>query len=177
VLAADPALLELVHPDKLLPSTDQVPERFELGTLPYELLAGVTATVDFIADLAPGQAVERRSRVLESMQRVETYEEVLFERLLSGLDAIDGVRRYGRPARRTPTVLFSVEGRAGREVYESLAAVGVNAPASSFYAIEASRRLGLGDTGAVRAGLAPYTSEEDVDRLLAGVADAARVPR
>ena len=177
VLAADPALLELVQPDKLLPSTDQVPERFELGTLPYELLAGVTATVDFIADLAPGGATERRPRVLESMQRVETYEEVLFERLLSGLDAVDGVRRYGRPARRTPTVLFSVEGRAGREVHESLAAVGVNAPASSFYAIEASRRLGLGDTGAVRAGLAPYTSEEDVDRLLSGVADAARVPR
>jgi cysteine desulfurase family protein (TIGR01976 family) len=177
VLAADPALLELVHPDKLLPSTDQVPERFELGTLPYELLAGVTATVDFIADLAPGQAVERRSRVLESMQRVETYEEVLFERLLSGLDAIDGVRRYGRPARRTPTVLFSMEGRAGGEVHESLAAAGVNAPASSFYAIETSRWIGLGDTGAVRAGLAPYTSEEDVDRLLAGVADLARAPR
>jgi cysteine desulfurase family protein (TIGR01976 family) len=177
VLAADPALLELVHPDKLLPSTDQVPERFELGTLPYELLAGVTATVDFIADLAPGQAVERRGRVLESMQRVETYEEVLFERLLSGLDAIDGVRRYGRPARRTPTVLFSMEGRAGREVHESLAAAGVNAPASSFYAIETSRWIGLGDTGAVRAGLAPYTSEEDVDRLLAGVADLARAPR
>jgi cysteine desulfurase family protein (TIGR01976 family) len=177
VLAADPALLELVHPDKLLPSTDQVPERFELGTLPYELLAGVTATVDFVADLAPGQAVERRGRVLESMQRVETYEEVLFERLLSGLDAIDGVRRYGRPARRTPTVLFSMEGRTGGEVHESLAAAGVNAPASSFYAIETSRWIGLGDTGAVRAGLAPYTSEEDVDRLLAGVADLARAPR
>ena len=177
VLAADPALLELVHPDKLLPATDQVPERFELGTLPYELLAGVTATVDFIADLAPGQAVERRGRVLESMQRVETYEEVLFERLLSGLDSIDGVRRYGRPARRTPTVLFSVAGRPGGEVHESLAAAGVNAPASSFYAIETSRWIGLGDTGAVRAGLAPYTSEEDVDRLLAGVADLARAPR
>jgi cysteine desulfurase family protein (TIGR01976 family) len=177
VLAADPALLELVHPDKLLPSTDQVPERFELGTLPYELLAGVTASVDFVADLAPGQAVERRGRVLESMQRVETYEDVLFERLLSGLDGIDGVRRYGRPARRTPTVLFSVAGRSDREVHESLAAVGVNAPASSFYAIEASRWVGLGDTGAVRAGLAPYTSEEDVDRLLAGVADLARAPR
>jgi cysteine desulfurase family protein (TIGR01976 family) len=172
-LVADPTLLELVSPDKLLPSTDAVPERFELGTLPYELLAGVTATVDFIADLAPGQAVERRGRVLESMQRVETYEEVLFERLLSGLDAIDGVRRYGRPARRTPTVLFDVEGRTGREVHEGLAARGVNAPASSFYAIETSRWIGLGDTGAVRAGLAPYTSEEDVDRLLAGVAELA----
>ena len=174
VLVADPALLETVHPEKLLPSTDAVPERFELGTLPYELLAGVTAAVDFIADLAPGDADSRRGRVLESMQRVETHEEVLFERLLSGLDALDGVRRYGRPARRTPTVLFDVEGRTGREVHEGLAARGVNAPASSFYAIEASRWMGLGDTGAVRAGLAPYTSEEDVDRLLAGVAELAR---
>jgi cysteine desulfurase family protein (TIGR01976 family) len=174
VLAADPALLDLVQPDKLLPSTDQVPERFELGTLPYELLAGVTATVDFIADIAPGGATERRGRVLESMQRVEAYEDVLFERLLSGLDAVDGVRRYGRPARRTPTVLFSVEGRTGGEVHEALAAQGVNAPAGSFYAIEASRWIGLGDAGAVRAGLAPYTSEDDVDRLLAGVAGLAR---
>ena len=174
VLVADPALLDLVQPDKLLPSTDQVPERFELGTLPYELLAGVTATVDFIADVAPGGATERRGRVLESMQRVEAYEDVLFERLLSGLDAVDGVRRYGRPARRTPTVLFSVEGRTGGEVHEALATQGVNAPAGSFYAIEASRWIGLGDAGAVRAGLAPYTSEDDVDRLLAGVAGLAR---
>jgi cysteine desulfurase family protein (TIGR01976 family) len=174
VLAADPTLLELVQPDKLLPSSDAVPERFELGTLPYELLAGVTACVDFIADLAPGSAVERRGRVLESMQRVETYEDLLFERLLSGLDAVDGVRRYGRPARRTPTVLFDVAGRTAREVYEGLAARGVNAPASSFYALEASRWLGLGDGGAVRAGLAPYTSEDDVDRLVAGVAELAR---
>ena len=173
-LVADPTLLELVSPDKLLPSTDAVPERFELGTLPYELLAGVTATVDLIADLAPGGATERRSRVLESMQRVEAYEDVLFERLLSGLDAVDGVRRYGRPGRRTPTALFSVDGRTGPEVHEALAARGVNAPAGSFYAIEASRWMGLGDTGAVRAGLAPYTSEDDVDRLLAGVAGLAR---
>ncbi len=173
VLAAAPALLETVHPDKLLPSTDAVPERFELGTLPYEMLAGVTATVEFIGGLA-SEAADRRSRVLESMTRVAEHEEMLFERLLSGLDGLRGVRRYGRPARRTPTVLFDVEGRTGQEVHEHLATRGVNAPASSFYALEASRRLGLGDVGAVRAGLAPYTSEQDVDRLVAGVAELAR---
>ena len=53
VLVAAPRLLENLRPDKLLPSSDAVPERFELGTLPYELLAGVTAAVDFIADLDP----------------------------------------------------------------------------------------------------------------------------
>ena len=65
-----------------------------------------------------------------------------------------------------------VDGRGDREVYEHLARLGVNAPAGSFYAIEASRWLGLGDTGALRAGLAPYTSADDVDRLLEGVASA-----
>jgi cysteine desulfurase family protein (TIGR01976 family) len=170
VLAASPSLLERLTPDKLLPSTDAVPERFELGTLPYELLAGVTAAVDFIAGLAGGpDQPDRRHRVLASMTAVEEYEIGLLDRLLDGLRAIDGVTLHGRPARRTPTVLFSVAGHTGREVYEELARAGVNAPASHFYAIEASRRVGLGDDGAVRAGIAPYTTAEDVDRLLRAV--------
>jgi cysteine desulfurase family protein (TIGR01976 family) len=173
VVAAAPGLLDRLHPAKLLPSTDVVPERFELGTLPYELLAGTTAAVDFIADLA-STATDRRTRVLESMTALEAHEEKLFGRLLDGLRAVPGVTLHGDPARRTPTAFFSVEGRTGREVHERLAATGVNVPASNFYALEASRWLGLGDAGAVRAGLAAYTSEEDVDRLLAGVADAAR---
>ncbi len=87
-----------------------------------------------------------------------------------GLVAMPGVSVHGCPSRRTPTVLFTVEGHPGPVVHERLAAVGVNAPAGSFYAIEASRWAGLGDAGGVRAGLAPYSSEEDVDRLLAGLA-------
>jgi cysteine desulfurase family protein (TIGR01976 family) len=170
VLAADPALLATLHPDKLLPSTDAVPERFELGTLPYELLAGVTAAVDVIADLA-GADGARRARVLRSMAAVEEHEDRLLARLLAGLDTLDGVRVHGAPARRTPTVLFSVDGVPGGQVHEQLAERGVNAPAGSFYALEGSRWLGLGDAGAVRAGLAPYTDDEDVDRLLAGLAD------
>lgn len=173
VVVAAPELLERVHPDKLLPATDAVPERFELGTLPYELLAGTTAAVDYLAGLA-SDAPARRARVLESMRAVEEYEEQLFARLLDGLRGIGGVTLYGDPKRRTPTAFFSVAGRENQEVYELLAARGVNAPASSFYALEASRWLGLGDTGAVRAGLAPYTNADDVERLLAGVAEIAR---
>ncbi|NUR07781.1 MAG: cysteine desulfurase-like protein [Nocardioidaceae bacterium] len=169
VLAADPVLLESVHPDKLLPSTDAVPERFELGTLPYELLAGVTATVDWIAALASG-AGTRRERVVESMTAVEEHEDAVFARLLAGLRDLPGVTTYGAAARRTPTVLLSVDGVASDQVHKHLAGLGVNAPAGSFYALEASRRLGLGDTGAVRAGLAPYSTDEDVDRLLEGLA-------
>ncbi len=173
VLVADPALLETVHPSKLLPSSDAVPERFELGTLPYELLAGTTAAVDFIAGLAPeeGDRRDRRAQVLASMEAVEASEDRLFARLLAGLGELDGVALIGQPPRRTPTALFTVAGSTPSHVYEHLASRGVNAPAGSFYAIEAARWLRLGELGAVRAGLAPYTDDEDVDRLVAGVAE------
>jgi cysteine desulfurase family protein (TIGR01976 family) len=171
-LVADPALLETLHPDKLLPSSEAVPDRFELGTLPYELLAGTTAAVDFLADLLPGSG-SRRDRLVASMAALEAYEAGLFAVLLEGLAAIDGVTLHGRPQRRTPTALFSVRDRSPQQVYEALGRLGVNAPGGSFYALEASRWLGLGDVGAVRAGLAPYTSADDVTRLLAGVAQVA----
>lgn len=173
VLAASPDLLAEVRPDKLLPSTDAVPERFELGTLPYELLAGTTAAVDFLAGLA-SSAANRRTRLRESMRAVEEHEDALFARLLDGLASSNGVTLYGSPKHRTPTALFSVAGHAPHEVYEHLGRLGVNAPASNFYALEAMRFLGLGDAGAVRAGLAPYTSDDDVDRLVAGVQALAR---
>ncbi len=172
LLVADPDLLKTLEPDKLLPSTDEVPERFELGTLPYELLAGTAATVDFIAGLAPAEpTAARRARVVSSMAATERHENRLFARLLGGLRDLDAVVLHGDPAHRTPTALFSVTGRSPQEVYQRLAARGVNAPAGSFYALEASRWAGLGDRGAVRAGISPYNHDEDVDRLLAGVAD------
>ncbi|SDS48800.1 cysteine desulfurase family protein, VC1184 subfamily [Nocardioides scoriae] len=178
-LVASPDLLETLRPDKLAPSTDAVPERFELGTLPYELLAGTTAAVDFVAALAAPDpdpaagATTRRERVLASMAAVERHEAALLARLLEGLDGLAHVRTHGRAARRTPTVLLEVDGRSGREVHEHLGALGINAPASNFYALEASRWLGLGDAGAVRVGLAAYSSADDVDRLLAGLARLA----
>ena len=165
LVVAAPELWERLHPDKLVPSSDAVPERFELGTLPYELLAGTTAAVEFLSELA-SDAGDRRTRIVDSMRAVEEREARLLRRLLDGLQEIPGVRTYGAPARRTPTVFFTVEGREPREVHEHLASLGVNAPASNFYAIEASRWLGLGDAGAVRAGLAAYSTDDDVDRLL-----------
>ena len=175
MLAASPALLATLWPDKLLPSTDDVPERFELGTLPYELLAGVTAAVDMLADLVPGDegTVSRRVRLVRSMTALEEYEERLRARVRAGLESIPGVRLLGHAPVRTPTELFEIDGVMSADVHLALAARGVNAPAGSFYAIEAAQWLGLGAPGAVRAGIAPYTNESDVDRLLAGVAEIA----
>lgn len=173
VLAADPAQLETLRPDKLLPATDTVPERFEQGTLPYELLAGTTAAVDFLAGLLPGGG-DRRERLRTSLPALEKHEAGLRELLEDGLSRIPGVTLHGSPARRrTPTVLFSVAGLSPQAVYEGLAEAGVNAPAGTFYAIECARLLGLGDAGAVRAGIGPYTCEADVERLVTRVAELA----
>jgi selenocysteine lyase/cysteine desulfurase len=66
-------------------------------------------------------------------------------------------------------LLLTFDGRDAADAYRFLAERGINAPAGSFYAIEASRWLGLGDTGGLRIGLAPYNDDADVDRLLAGL--------
>jgi selenocysteine lyase/cysteine desulfurase len=174
VMAASPELLRTIHPDKLLPMPDTVPERFEQGTLPYELLAGVTAAVGFLTDLVPSQG-SARQRLRVSMTALERHEAALREGLEDGLARLPGVVLHGARSRhRTPTVLFSVADVPPRQVHERLSARGVNAPAGMFYAPECAHRLGLGNAGAVRAGIAPYTNDQDVDRLLAAVAEVAR---
>ncbi|KGN41584.1 cysteine desulfurase-like protein [Knoellia aerolata] len=170
IVAASPELLEGIRIDKLLPSSDAVPERFEFGTLPYELLAGVTAAVDVLASLDGTATGSRRERILASFEALEEHEHRLLDRLESGLRSLPGVRVYSNARKRTPTLLFTVEGRSAQDVRRGLAESGVNAPASNFYAIEASRHLGLGDEGGVRIGLAPYTDLDDVERLLTALA-------
>ncbi len=171
VLAGRPDLLEELKPDKLLPAPDRVPERFELGTLPYELLAGTRAAVDFLARLGGfGSGVaDRRQALIEAMTMVESHEDELRETIEQGLAALPGVVVRSRAVRRTPTLLLTFDGRDAAEAARFLAGLGVNAPAGSFYALEASRRLGLGDAGGLRVGLAPYTDSADAERLLAGL--------
>jgi cysteine desulfurase family protein (TIGR01976 family) len=174
VLAASPELLGRLRPDKLLPQTDAVPERFELGTLPYELMAGTTAAVDFLADLSPGDLptiAARRDRLAASMAAVAAHEDRLRHRIETLLSELPGVTLHSRAARRTPTLLATFAGHDVCAVRDFLAARNVNAPAGSFYAYEAARRLGLGPAGGLRIGLAPYTDDADVDRLLEGLTD------
>jgi cysteine desulfurase family protein (TIGR01976 family) len=174
VLAAAPALLDGLHPQKLLPSPDVVPERYELGTLPYELLAGTTAAIDFLAGLGTGET--RRDRILTALGAIGAHEDRLRERIEQGLAELPGVTVLSRAAHRTPTLLVTFADRDPAAAYAFLAERGVHAPAGAFYALEPSRRLGLGDTGSLRIGLAPYVDDGDVDRLLAGLAEfVARV--
>lgn len=173
VLAADPQLLERLNPDKLLPAPDSVPERFEHGTLPYEIMAGVSATVDYLAGIEPGGASSRREQLAASFQAIQEHEEQLRERIEDAVQERPAIRLWSRAERRTPTLLFTFADRPASEVSARLLETGVIAPSGSFYALEASRHLGLGDGGGLRVGLAPYTSADDVERLLNVLTDAA----
>ena len=168
-IVADPQLLERIKNDKLAPSTTVVPERFEFGTLPYEIMAGVAASIDFIASMDDQATGSRRERIVKSMEALEAYEHPLFEYMENEIKSLPGVRTYGHAKKRTPTLYFSFDGKESVEIYKHLAKFKVNAPAHNFYAYEASHKLGLGDKGALRAGLAPYSTKEDVDRLIAGL--------
>jgi cysteine desulfurase family protein (TIGR01976 family) len=174
-VVAQPSLLRELQPDKLVPSTDEVPDRFELGTLPFASLAGVTAAVEHIAGLAGDGGGDLRERVLASMTAVQEYEQELFATLLAGLETLPRVRLYGRAASRTATAYFTVDGRTPRAVAEHLASRKVNVWHGHNYAWEVTGALGIRDSGsAVRAGLVHYNDAEDVARLLAAVAELGR---
>jgi cysteine desulfurase family protein (TIGR01976 family) len=171
-LIASPDLLETLHCDKLLPASDEVPERFEYGTPPFADFAGVEAAVEHLAGLDDAAAGTRRQRILASMAAAEAHEQRLFGELLGGLDAMQHVTTYGKAPRRTATAFFTVAGQTPRQVAEHLASRRVNVWNGDNYAWELTGALGIRETGsAVRAGLVHYNDESDVTRLLEGVAE------
>ena len=171
---ADPALLEMLRPDKLVPSPDRVPDRFELGTPAFASLAGVTAAVHHLASLAAPPLGPLRERVQASMTAVERYEHDLFAVMLTGLEDMRHVTTYGRAGSRTATAYFTVAGFSPDQVARHLASRRVNAWNGHNYAWELTGALGIREAGsAVRAGLVHYNDSSDVERLLAAVAELA----
>lgn len=171
---AAPELLDRLHPDKLVPAPDGVPDRFETAPMAYELLAGLPAAVDHIAALDPSGTGTRRERVLNSMSAVEEYERGLFSRLLSGLRWLPPVTLMGgeSTAKRAPTVAFMFSGHKPRAVVEELARRKISAWDGDCYAHELMEAVGAAELGGViRVGLAHYTSAYDVDRLLDALHD------
>lgn len=177
-------VLDALPAYKLRPAEDH----FETGTGNFEGLAGVTAAVDYLADVGTtaggaGSEASRRERVLAGMRAIRAYELELYRHLADGLEAIPGLRLYGITDRarfdeRTPTAALTLAGIAPRAVAEALADEGIAVWDGDFYATGLIERLGLAETGGVvRIGLTHYNTAAEVDRLveaLARVATAAR---
>lgn len=164
-------LIEQLDVPKLRPAPAEAPERLETGTQNHEGIAGIGAAIDFLASIGgPGPRREALDRAFAWMHgRART----LVTRLHGGLAALPKVRVLGLPADgpRTPTIAFTVAGRTSLDVARHLAERAVFVSNGDFYATTAIARMGFGDDGVVRAGCALYTTEEEVDRLIAGVAE------
>ncbi len=155
-----PELLESLRPDKLDPSPNAIPDRFELGTLPFEVLAGVTAAASYLASVG--------------WEAVRAHEDALLRRALDGLEQLEGVTLYGAAADRTPTLMLNVDGVSAQTVAAALARREIAVWDGNYYAIELERHLGLTEVdGAVRAGFLHYNTLEEADRLVEAVAEVA----
>jgi cysteine desulfurase family protein (TIGR01976 family) len=167
--------LGVVDIPKLEPAPETAPERVETGTLNHEGIAGAAAAVDFLASLHSGGS--RRERLRAVYAELDRRGLALVQRLLEGLGAIPGVRVFGPAAAtaRTPTVAFTLDDRHPDAVADALAEEAVFVSTGDFYATSVVRRYGLASRGGlVRAGCAAYTTADEVDRLLTGVARLAR---
>jgi len=167
-------LIEALDVPRLIPAPDWAPERLETGTQNHEGMVGAGAVVDFLAGLAGG-APSRRAALEAVFAELHRRGEELFARLWNGLGEIPGVRRYGPPpgTPRTPTAAFTVAGVPSEQVAIRLADQGVFVSHGDFYATTVVARYGLEEEGLVRAGCACYTTMDEVERLLRGVAAIA----
>lgn len=170
-------LMELV-PYKCRCSSDDLPERFETGTPQTELLAGLSATVDYLEWLgeATGHAGSRRDKLEGAYQSFDTYETVLTRQLIAGIQKIPGTKIHGltnpnQISERVPTVSFTHEKISTHTFAKALATDNIYAWSGHNYAYEVVRQLGLDeDQGVVRIGIAHYNTAEEVDILLKALA-------
>jgi cysteine desulfurase family protein (TIGR01976 family) len=167
-------LLQSLYPYKGRCVSDATPDRFEMGTPQYELLAGLTATVEYFEALgrATDGSGERRALIARAYEASRAYEEPLTNKLIAGLRDIPGVSIYGitnpnRIGERVPTVSFRHNRVPPDQIATAMATVGIHVWHGHNYAYEPARALGLPlDEGVVRVGLAHYNTADEIDRTL-----------
>jgi cysteine desulfurase family protein (TIGR01976 family) len=164
-----------LHPYKVRPASEELPDRWETGTQNHEALAGLVATIDYLAELGRKvipAAPTRRIQLMAPMEAIRQHERRLAEKLISGLLEISGLYFYGikdpkRFAWRTPTVSVRIDGHPPRELAEHLAKQGIFAWDGNYYALGLTERLGVESCGGMlRLGLVHYNTDEEIDRLL-----------
>jgi selenocysteine lyase/cysteine desulfurase len=173
VLYGRRALVEGLDVPKLDPAPNHAPDRLETGTQNHEGIVGAARAVEYLASLSG--LSDRRAGLAATFAALHARSQALVTRLWEGLGAIAGVTRYGPPpaAPRTPTISFAVAGYDPGDVAAALADRGVFVSHGDFYATTVIERLQGAPAGLVRAGCACYTTAEEVDRLIDGVARLA----
>jgi cysteine desulfurase family protein (TIGR01976 family) len=168
LLYTRPGVLERIKTDNLRVAPQFAPEKIETGTLNHAAIAGVTASVEFIASLGTGNTL--REQLLSSYKNIGTHERKLAIRLFNGVNSIKGAKVIGESfdsEHRAPTVSFTFPGKTPTEVCRHLAKQNIFAWDGHFYAQRAIEVLGLLEKGGVtRIGMAAYNTVEEIDRTL-----------
>lgn len=173
-------LLASLPVQKVRPQKDAAPYRWETGTPPFELIAGLGATFAYLAEIGreAGQAdaaqfpgFEGRALDLKrAMAAIRQYERGLVTRLIDVLQAFPDIQIYGitEPSRydeRVPTVVFTHARHSAQDVARHLARRDIYVWDGDYYAPEIMKRLRHAEDGLVRVGLAHYNTVEEIDRL------------
>ncbi len=168
--------LQRLQPYKVRANTNAIPNRWEWGTLNHECIAGISACVDYLADLGRhvnSSASTRRAALLAGYDAIQKHERGLMESLIRGLLAIPGLKLYGisdpkRFDQRCPTIAVRIKGHAPLELATQLGERGFFTWDGNYYALSLTERLDVEkDGGFLRIGLAHYNTAEEVERLLA----------
>ena len=170
--------LQRLHPYKVRANTNAIPNRWEWGTLNHECIAGITACIDYLADLGrhvDPSASTRRAALLAAYRAIQKHERGLMELLIRGLLVFPGLKLYGisdpkRFDQRCPTVAVRIAGHTPLQLATKLGERGFFTWDGNYYALNLTERLGVEmDGGFLRIGLAHYNTAEEVERLLAAL--------
>jgi cysteine desulfurase family protein (TIGR01976 family) len=168
--------LKRFRPYKVRPLTDAIPFRWEFGTLNHECIAGITACVDYIADLGRSlPATTRRAAIEAAYELIQQHERALLERAVAGLEKIPGLKIYGitDPARfdeRCGTLAVRIENHTPMELATKLGERGIFTWDGNYYALNLTEHLNVEKSGGfLRIGLVHYNTAEEVDRLIAAL--------
>ncbi len=188
--------LQRLRPYKVRPLTDAIPYRWEWGTLNHECVAGITACVDYIADLGrhvdgtcgdgrlgrqssearPSEISPRRAAIVAALESIHRHEHALLNRLIAGISEIPQLKIYGITdpscfAWRCPTLAIRVINQTAEQTPAALATRlgdrGFFTWDGNYYALNLAERLDVQKSGGfLRIGLVHYNTAEEVDRLL-----------
>jgi cysteine desulfurase family protein (TIGR01976 family) len=176
--------LQSFRPYKVRPCSDQLPDRWESGTQIHELIAGIGAAVDYLAELGrhcDPSAKTRREALAAAYHSTVTHETAIIWRLIEGLKSIPGTRIYGitdpqRSAERCSTLSLRIGNHHPTAIATFLGERGIFAWDGNYYALNLSERLGVESQGGMlRIGLVHYNTAEEVDRLLTALREFAKV--
>lgn len=171
IVAIKPEVFQRLQPFKLQPAPDEAPMKLETGTINFEGLVGVIAAIQFMADIGDGNLL--REQLISAYEKMEGYEHFLAERLRKGLAAYKQVTLYQADAtiRKTPTVAFHIRGKHPKAVCEFLVdKYALHLEYGDFYAKTLVEKITEHEGGLIRAGIAPYNTIEEIDRLIEAVA-------